>query len=537
MLTSLSLKAKMLLAFVGISMLLLVVGGIGWFSNRQVVTLYNVIATQNMGNVQSVGGMKDFGQEANRALLRAVMTNDPKEIERYYGVFKDAVKGYTTITQEYLSVPFLPGEEPIFKRGEEAWEKYIALSEDLFKKTANPALQAEAQKMIDEVVPPVRRAHTDALTALLTFQNEEVNKSVKAATDASNRGEMLIMFVIGLGFILASAIGFMFATSLAKQLNRISGEISNSAEQTSSAGTQLSAASQTLSSGSSEAAASLEETVASLEELASMVKLNADHAKEANALSAKSRDSAEQGESEITKLIGAMEDIASGSKKIEEIISVIDDIAFQTNLLALNAAVEAARAGEQGKGFAVVAEAVRALAQRSAAAAKDITTLIQDNVSKSENGARVAGQSGTVLKDIVNSVKKVADLNSEISVASQEQSTGLEQISKAMNQLDQATQGNAASSEEVAASSEEMSAQAENLADLVKDLRVLVQGKLTDEPKASKALRSKNNVVNFHKVESPKKGAVSTASKKRDAEAVLPLDDSRDGKIGDASGF
>ncbi len=179
-------------------------------------------------------------------------------------------------------------------------------------------------------------------------------KQGQLASEASAEGKIFIIGFIVAGFLLSLVVGLVFANSLARSLGRISSDISGAAENTSSSGEQLSAASQQLSSGSSETAASLEETVASIEELTSMVKLNADHAKEANVLSQKSRESAEYGELEITKLIGAMEGIASGSKRIEEIINVIDDIAFQTNLLALNAAVEAARAGEHGKGFAVV---------------------------------------------------------------------------------------------------------------------------------------------------------------------------------------
>ncbi|MNT42633.1 Methyl-accepting chemotaxis protein II [compost metagenome] len=177
-----------------------------------------------------------------------------------------------------------------------------------------------------------------------------------------------------------------------------------------------------------------------------------------------------------------MHDISKASKKIEEIINVIDDIAFQTNLLALNASVEAARAGEQGRGFAVVAEAVRTLAQRSAAAAKDITTLIKDSVEMIGRGTNLADKSGEVLKNIVTTVKKVSDLNNEISAASEEQSVGIQQISKAMADLDQSVQSNAASSEEIASTAEEIRNQSRTMNQVTVDLKEIVEG-----GKASKA--------------------------------------------------
>lgn len=208
-----------------------------------------------------------------------------------------------------------------------------------------------------------------------------------------------------------------------------------------------------------------------------MVKLNSDHAKEANTLSRKSLDLAQTGEEEIRNLLAAMGNMEKSSKKIEEIINVIDDIAFQTNLLALNAAVEAARAGEQGRGFAVVADAVRSLAGRSAIAAKDINQLIKENVEMTESGVKIANTSGSTLKQIVESAKKVSDLNAEISAASQEQANGIEQISKAMNHLDQAIQSNASSSSEVASSAKEMSLQSDALTDMVGELKLFVEGK------------------------------------------------------------
>jgi hypothetical protein len=280
-------------------------------------------------------------------------------------------------------------------------------------------------------------------------------------------GVVLALCLVGSGF---------FALSLSRRLRQISENIEKSGSSVDTVSAQLSAASQELSSGATEVASSLQETVSSLEELTSMVRNNAENAGEAASLAQNSSRIAKDGESEVHNLIGAISEINQSSKKIEEIITVIDDIAFQTNLLALNAAVEAARAGEQGKGFAVVAEAVRNLAQRSGTAAKEITGLIRDNVEKIDRGTKIADRSGQVLQSILASVRKVADLNNEIAAASKEQSSGLSQISKAMNEIDQATQRNAAASEEVASSSEEMNAQAASLQSMVHDLSDVVTG-------------------------------------------------------------
>ncbi len=216
-----------------------------------------------------------------------------------------------------------------------------------------------------------------------------------------------------------------------------------------------------------------------MEELTSTVKQNAENAKQANQLAAGASQVAVKGGAVVSQVVDTMASINASSKKIVDIISVIDGIAFQTNILALNAAVEAARAGEQGRGFAVVATEVRNLAQRSAAAAKEIKELISDSVSKVENGTQLVDEAGKTMEEIVTSVKRVTDIMSEITAASQEQSSGIEQVNTAITQMDQVTQQNAALVEEAAAAAESMQEQAQALAHSVSVFK-LAQGAHAD---------------------------------------------------------
>jgi len=244
-------------------------------------------------------------------------------------------------------------------------------------------------------------------------------------------------------------------------------EIRTASVNMSSGASEIAQGNADLSQRTEEQASSLEETASSMEEMTSTVKQNADNARQANQLAGDARVQAEGGGQVVQKAVGAMSEINKSSKKISDIISVIDEIAFQTNLLALNAAVEAARAGEQGRGFAVVAGEVRNLAQRSAGAAKEIKSLINDSVDKVEEGTKLVDESGSTLDEIVKAVGKVSDIIAEIATAGQEQSSGIEQVNKAVMQMDEMTQQNAALVEEAASASESMEEQAKGLIKLM----------------------------------------------------------------------
>ena len=315
----------------------------------------------------------------------------------------------------------------------------------------------------------VRRMVTRPLDEAVQVCSNIANGDLSVDIDVTRKDEV--------GMLLTSL------KNMTGHLRNIVGQVLDNTEAISHSSQEIAAGNTSLSQRTEEQASSLEETASSMEEMTGTVKQNADSAAEARQLADANRKRAANGAEVVTRTVQAMGEINSSSNKIADIITTIDGIAFQTNLLALNAAVEAARAGEQGRGFAVVASEVRSLAQRSAEAAKEIKTLIEDSVGKVITGTQLVDESGKTLEEIIEGTQKVADIVAEIAAASIEQASGIDQVNNAITQMDNMTQDNAALVEEAAASSRAMQDQANELRELMSFFKLGISNRLGSDTK------------------------------------------------------
>ncbi|SEA41405.1 methyl-accepting chemotaxis protein [Variovorax sp. YR216] len=385
--------------------------------------------------------------------------------------------------------------------------EYLELRNSILKLKSDDKAEAAASLGKEKLVPTLD-AYDASIRAMANHQKDQIDQTASAIDELYRSGRNQVILLAALALAVGSVLAWLLTRSIVEPIDEAlliaetvaSGDLSQDFESgrggdfgrllngmgemedmltdmvgrirtaTDSivvASRQIAAGNQDLSSRTEEQASSLEETAASMEELTSTVKQNADNARQANQLAVSASEVAVKGGKVVNEVVDTMASINASSRKIVDIIAVIDGIAFQTNILALNAAVEAARAGEQGKGFAVVASEVRSLAQRSAAAAKEIKSLIDDSVGKVDIGSALVDEAGKTMDEIVGSVRRVTDIMGEITAASQEQTSGIEQINQAITQMDQVTQQNAALVEQAAAAAASLQEQAGGLSQVV----------------------------------------------------------------------
>ncbi|MHB1352707.1 MAG: methyl-accepting chemotaxis protein, partial [Thiobacillus sp.] len=419
------------------------------------------------------------------ALTAGVATPTPEVITKQLREVEANIARITELWGVYMATRHLPEEQALVEKYADDRKTFVGAG----LKPAMAALRANeidsAKQILVEKVRPLFEPAKNSLRALGELQMDVAKQEYQLAKTRSTRIEMLALAAITLGLGSATWIGFVLIRSITGQLNAalkvaravadgdlsrridansadeigqllhalkdmnasladIVGQVRTGTDTIAVASREIASGNADLSSRTESQASSLEETASSMEELTSTVRQNADNARQANQLVVSTADVAVKGGEVVGQVVDTMASIKDSSRKISDIIGVIDGIAFQTNILALNAAVEAARAGEQGRGFAVVASEVRNLAQRSAGAAKEIKALIEDSVGKVDAGSKLVDEAGKTMDEIVSSVKRVTDIMSEIAAASQEQSAGIEQVNQAVGQMDEMTQQNAA---------------------------------------------------------------------------------------------
>lgn len=511
------------------ALVVFVVSGVGLFglikANEAIQTIYEDRTTPavDLGRIQVL-------VVSNRlAIANALVEQKPEVNAQSVEALQTNMASITKLWDAYMATYLTPEEAKIAQRFAEHRKAYVqqGLLPALAALKSND-LETARQLMVEKVTPlmvPVKKAGDDLLQLQMDVAKHEYDAAVSRYIGIRNTS----IVVTSLGLLLAVLFGWYTAKTIRSQLGAepaevarvaqaiaggdltqdfdvpendtssllfnmremnnslatVVGQVRGATDTIATSSTQIATGNMDLSSRTEEQASSLEETASALEELTSTVRHNADNAREATKLAVNASDVAAKGGNVVAEVVSTMGNINESSKRIVDIISVIDGIAFQTNILALNAAVEAARAGEQGRGFAVVASEVRALAQRSASAAKEIKDLIANSVEQVEVGARLVDHAGATINEVVESVQRVTSVVREISEASNEQSVGIEQINIAITGMDNVTQQNAALVEEAAAAAASLQDQAQELSKLVNMFKLREAG-VTSLPHGSR---------------------------------------------------
>jgi len=559
-LSNMKVGMRLALGFALVLVLMVVLTVVGIVRTGQIQgRLDHVIGVSNVVT-RLVVDMRNNVSERVTSLRTLTLMTDPADMEPELKRFKEQTAKYDAL-QAKLSEKFAleaSAEEKALlaqiKEAEGVAMPAIAKASELY--LANNAMDA-TRVMVKEIRPAQKKwlEALDQLAAREDHQNAQTQLDASAQYDSA-RNIMLITLVVAVGLGVAAAYvitrgllkqlggepGYTskIATSIAegdlsiaidtkssdkgsllsemKQMRNslvdIVSQVRRGTHTITTASREIAAGNTDLSSRTELQASSLEKTASAMEELTSTVKQNAENAREANQLAATASDVARKGGEVVSQVVGTMGEINSSASKIADIIGVIDGIAFQTNILALNAAVEAARAGEQGRGFAVVASEVRNLAQRSAAAAKEIKTLIGDSVEKIGRGSKLVGQAGVTMDEVVGSVKRVTDIMSEIANASAEQSAGIEQVNLSIIEMDGMTQQNAALVEQAAAAFQSLQDQAAELQRVVSIFKLEGEEAAAAEAAISTAVATRAVVASPARPQAPRRPAASAQLKK-----------------------
>ena len=512
-LTHLSI-GKRLAIVLGLILLLSVASSL--FAAFKLRELGTAVDSMVSDSVRTERNFADWLRHTTAGVQRAAAiakSSDASLIDYFAPATAEAVRATNEIQKEIEAQMDLPEERAAFEQLGAVRKTYLAAREEIstLKKAGNAegAAQVFAQKF-----EPVSHAYIAAVRKMADAQRAQLDAAAAHTVELRRHATWMLFGCVGMSLVIGGLLAWYVTASITGPIRRAgamadsiaamdlsapaqtsyatdeSGQLLKSidtmraaltqtlqqvrgvADGISTASTQIAIGNQDLSSRTEQTASSLQQTASSMEQLTGTVRQSADTASQANQLAASAAQVAQRGGAVVAQVVTTMDQINGSSRRIADIIGVIDGIAFQTNILALNAAVEAARAGEQGRGFAVVASEVRSLAQRSAAAAKEIKGLIGESVDKVDAGSKLVQQAGTTMTEIVASVQRVTDMISEISAASREQSEGIGQVNTAVNQLDQMTQQNAALVEQSAAAADSLKDQAVRLSDVVGTFRL-----------------------------------------------------------------
>jgi len=508
MFKNMSIKARLVFIMGFLSMLLIVIGVLGLSGMSKTEAGLKTVYMDRTIPLGQVGHIEALLLENRLAIAVALVTPTPAVIGDSTAKIESHIAEITKIWDAYMATTLTPEEKVLADKFAVDRKAFVVegLKPTLAALRANDI--AAANQLVVDKIRPLYKPVGEGILALNQLQLDVAKHEFELAHSRYVSSRNFALAAIAIGLAMAAWLGFLLIRAITRPLDeavklaravaegdltqridvhstdeigqlmqalkdmseslvKVVSQVRTGTDTVATASSQIAAGNLDLSSRTEEQASSLEETASSMEELTSTVKQNAENARQANQLVVSTSEIAVKGGEVVGQVVDTMASIKDSSRKISDIIGVIDGIAFQTNILALNAAVEAARAGEQGRGFAVVASEVRNLAQRSASAAKEIKSLIEDSVGKVDAGGKLVDDAGKTMGEIVSSVKRVTDIMSEIAAASQEQSSGIEQVNQAIAQMDEVTQQNAALVEEAAAAAESLQDQAGKLTEAV----------------------------------------------------------------------